>query len=90
MTAGRVVEYMKDDISESVAVDDLTRTALFSEFHSTCVTGISPSRFRSAVQLQRAEQLLLATSLSVAGLHYQHLGRLAVRDRTRPVMGGLA
>jgi len=66
---------MRDNLSESVTIDDMARAAMFSKFHFTRIfqraTGISPGRFLSAIRLQRAKQLLVSTSLNVADISIQ-------------------
>jgi AraC-like DNA-binding protein len=66
---------MRDNLSESVTIDDMARAAMFSKFHFTRIfqraTGVSPGRFLSAIRLQRAKQLLVSTSLNVADISIQ-------------------
>ncbi|WP_165945720.1 helix-turn-helix transcriptional regulator [Micromonospora sp. KC606] len=61
---------MHDNLGEQLTIDDMARTALFSKFHFSRIfqraTGLSPGRFLAALRLQRAKQLLVSTSLSVA------------------------
>ncbi|WP_371687512.1 helix-turn-helix domain-containing protein [Micromonospora sp. KC721] len=68
--AERVIEFMHDNLGEQLTIDDMARAALFSKFHFSRIfqraTGLSPGRFLSALRLQRAKQLLVSTSLSVA------------------------
>lgn len=68
----RVVRKMYENLGEQLTIDDMARTALFSKFHFSRifrqVTGISPGRFLSAIRLQEAKRLLLATSLTVADI----------------------
>src|SRR5688572_1243423 len=63
---------MRDNLGEPLTVDDLARSAMFSKFHFTRifqrVTGVSPGRFLSGLRLQRAKELLVSTSLSVADI----------------------
>ncbi|MGH3661438.1 MAG: helix-turn-helix domain-containing protein [Micromonosporaceae bacterium] len=71
----RVIENMKQNLSEPLTIDDMARTAMFSKFHFSRifrrVTGLSPGRFLSAMRLQKAKELLLATSLNVVDISYQ-------------------
>ncbi|MGN9910230.1 AraC family transcriptional regulator [Phytohabitans sp. LJ34] len=71
----RVIKIMHENLSEQITVEDMARTAMFSKFHFTRifqrVTGISPGRFLSALRIQRAKQLLLATSLNVADISHE-------------------
>lgn len=68
----RAISTMRDNLGEPLTVDDMARSAMFSKFHFTRifqrVTGVSPGRFLSALRLQRAKQLLVSTSLSVADI----------------------
>jgi len=71
----RVIETMRERLGEPLTIDDMARTAMFSKFHFTRifrrVTGLSPGRFLSAMRLQRAQELLVTTSLNVADISYQ-------------------
>jgi AraC family transcriptional regulator len=71
----RVIETMRENLSEQLTVDDLARAASFSKFHFSRVfqrvTGVSPGRFLSAMRLQEAKRLLLSTSLSVADITFK-------------------
>lgn len=66
---------MREHLGEQITIDDMARTAMFSKFHFSRmfqrVTGISPGRFLSAMRLQEAKRLLLATSLTVAEISHQ-------------------
>jgi AraC-like DNA-binding protein len=68
----RAIVAMRENLGESLTVDDLARAAMFSKFHFTRVfaraTGVSPGRFLSALRLQQAKDLLVSTSLSVADI----------------------
>jgi AraC family transcriptional regulator len=72
---GRAVETMRERIGEQLTVDDLARSAMFSRFHFSRifqrVTGVAPGRFLSALRLQEAKRLLLATSDSVTDISYR-------------------
>ena len=71
----RVVESMRNNLSEQLTVDDMARTAMLSKFHFSRVfqrvTGLSPGRFLSAVRLQEAKRLLITTNLSVTEISHQ-------------------
>jgi AraC family transcriptional regulator len=71
----RVIEAMRERLGEPLTIDDMARTAMFSKFHFTRifqrVTGLSPGRFLSAMRLQKAQELLITTSLNVADISYQ-------------------
>jgi len=75
LAAERAIVLMHDKLGEQVTVDDMARAALFSKFHFTRVferaTGVSPRRFLSALRLQRAQQLLVATEMSVADISFE-------------------
>ncbi|GIM82475.1 AraC family transcriptional regulator [Winogradskya consettensis] len=68
---------MRNNMGEDLTVDDMARAAMFSKFHFTRVfqrvTGVSPGRFLSAMRLQQAKELLLATSMNVADISV-HVG----------------
>ncbi|MEU3457581.1 AraC family transcriptional regulator [Micromonospora sp. NPDC006766] len=68
----RAVTTMRENLGNSLTIDDLARSAMFSKFHFTRVfqrvTGISPGRFLSALRLQHAQQLLLWTPLRIADI----------------------
>jgi AraC-like DNA-binding protein len=71
----RVIEAMRQNLSEPLTIDDLAAAAMFSKFHFTRifqrVTGVSPGRFLSALRLQEAKRLLLSTSLSVTEITHR-------------------
>ncbi len=66
---------MRDNLGEPLTVDDMARSAMFSKFHFTRifqrVTGVSPARFLSALRLQQAQHLLIATSMNVSDISQQ-------------------
>lgn len=66
----RVIEVMMENPGEQFTIDDLARVAMFSKFHFSRIfrrtTGIPPGQFLSAIRLQEAKRLLLATDASVA------------------------
>ncbi|MBM2620107.1 helix-turn-helix transcriptional regulator [Actinoplanes sp. LDG1-06] len=74
---GRALRMMRENIGEPLTVDDMARAAMFSKFHFTRVfqrvTGVSPGRFLSALRLQAAKDLLLATDMNVADISV-HVG----------------
>ncbi|TCO47429.1 helix-turn-helix domain-containing protein [Actinocrispum wychmicini] len=71
----RAIGYMRANLGEQITIDDLARAAMFSKFYFTRlfqrVTGMSPGRFLSAVRIQRAKDLLLATSMTVTEVSYR-------------------
>ncbi len=71
----RVITAMWGKLGDRITVDDLARTARFSKFHFTRVfqraTGVSPGRFLSALRLEEAKRLLIATSMSVTDISYR-------------------
>lgn len=85
----RAISAMHENLGEQLTVDDLARAAMFSKFHFTRVfqrtTGVSPGRFLSALRLQRAKDLLVSTSLSVADISirvgYSSVGTFSSRFR---------
>lgn len=86
----RVIESMHENLAEQLTVDDMARTAMFSKFHFSRVfqraTGVSPGRFLSAIRLQEAKRLLVATSLSVTEIShrvgYASVGTFSSRFRS--------
>jgi AraC family transcriptional regulator len=84
---GRVIDKMRDNLSEPLTVDDMARAAMFSKFHFTRVfqrvTGTSPGRFLSAIRLQEAKRLLITTRLNVAEISmrvgYNSVGTFSTR-----------
>jgi AraC family transcriptional regulator len=86
----RVVELMRENLSEQLTVDDLARAAMFSKFHFSRIfrraTGVSPGRFLSAMRLQEAKRLLVTTSLSVTDIShrvgYASVGTFSTRFRS--------
>lgn len=68
----RVVDLIQERYSEPLNLDELARTAIMSKFHFLRtfrdVTGVTPGRFLSAVRLEAAKELLLATSLNVSDI----------------------
>jgi AraC family transcriptional regulator len=71
----RAIDTMRSNLGDSLTIDDLARSAMFSKFHFTRmfqrVTGVSPGRFLSAMRLEEAKRLLLSTSLTVADISHQ-------------------
>jgi AraC-like DNA-binding protein len=72
---GRVIETMRENIGETLTIDDMARTVMFSKFHFSRffqrVTGVSPGRFLSAMRLQEAKRLLISTSLTVTDVSHR-------------------
>lgn len=71
----RVIETMRENLSDSLTIDDMARTARYSKFHFSRIfqriTGVTPGRFLSALRLQEAKRLLLSTSLSITEITFQ-------------------
>lgn len=71
-TVRRVIRHMHANLGQDLTIDDLARTAMFSKFHFIRVfrevTGTSPGRFLSALRMQEAKRLLMATDFSVADI----------------------
>ena len=86
----RVIRAMSENLGERITIDDMARTAMFSKFHFSRifqrVTGISPGRFLSALRLQEAKRLLLATPMTVADIShmvgYNSIGTFSSRFRS--------
>jgi AraC-like DNA-binding protein len=85
----RAIDTMRTNLGDSLTIDDLARSAMFSKFHFTRVfqrvTGVSPGRFLSAMRLEEAKRLLLSTSLTVADIShrvgYNSVGTFSSRFR---------
>ena len=85
----RAIDTMRTNLGDSLTIDDLARSAMFSKFHFTRVfqrvTGVSPGRFLSAMRLEEAKRLLLTTSLTVADIShrvgYNSVGTFSSRFR---------
>jgi AraC-like DNA-binding protein len=71
----RVVESMRERVSEPLSLDDMAQTAMFSPyyFHRVfrVVTGVPPARFLSALRMAKACQLLLQTQMRVIDVCYE-------------------
>ncbi|APU15525.1 MULTISPECIES: helix-turn-helix domain-containing protein [Actinoalloteichus] len=71
----RVIDLMRENLSERITIDDMARAAMFSKFHFSRVflraTGVSPGRFLSAMRLEAAKRLLRSTQLSVTDISHQ-------------------
>jgi AraC-like DNA-binding protein len=85
----RAIDTMRTNLGDSLTIDDLARSAMFSKFHFTRVfqrvTGVSPGRFLSAMRLEEAKRLLVTTSLTVADIShrvgYNSVGTFSSRFR---------
>nr|WP_026185117.1 AraC family transcriptional regulator [Salinispora pacifica] len=83
----RVIDTMRNNLSDQLTVDDMARAAMFSKFHFTRifqrVTGVSPGRFLSAIRLQEAKRLLVTTRLNVTDISirvgYNSVGTFSTR-----------
>ncbi|MET9413603.1 AraC family transcriptional regulator [Streptomyces klenkii] len=66
----RSIEEMHEKLAEALSIGDMAKSAMCSKFHFSRefqrVTGVTPRRFLSALRLQKAKELLLATQLTVA------------------------
>jgi AraC-like DNA-binding protein len=86
----RAIETMRSNLGDKLTIDDLARSAMFSKFHFSRVflkvTGVSPGRFLSAMRLEEAKRLLLATSITVADIGhrvgYNSVGTFSSRFRS--------
>jgi AraC family transcriptional regulator len=86
----RVIRAMSENLGDRITIDDMARTAMFSKFHFSRifqrVTGISPGRFLSALRLQEAKRLLIATPMTVADIShmvgYNSIGTFSSRFRS--------
>ncbi|MFJ7219505.1 helix-turn-helix domain-containing protein [Amycolatopsis sp. NPDC098790] len=71
----RSLAAMRENLAESLTVDDLARSAMFSKFHYSRLfrrtTGVSPAQFLAALRLTEAKRLLLTTGGSVADISHQ-------------------
>lgn len=83
----RVIDTMRQNLSDQLTVDDMARAAMFSKFHFTRlfqkITGVSPGRFLSAIRLQEAKRLLITTKLNVTDISlrvgYNSVGTFSTR-----------
>ncbi|MBF6049163.1 helix-turn-helix domain-containing protein [Streptomyces sp. NRRL B-1677] len=61
---------MHEKLAEALSIGDIAESAMCSKFHFSRefqrITGVTPRRFLSALRLQKAKELLLATQLTVA------------------------
>src|SRR5579863_2601923 len=68
----RAVTCIWERYGDSLSLADMARSATLSRFHFIRVferqTGVSPGRFLAAVRIYQAKRLLLASSMSVAGV----------------------
>jgi AraC-like DNA-binding protein len=86
----RVIESMHENMGEQLTIEDMARTAMFSKFHFSRVfqraTGVSPGRFLSAIRLEEAKRLLVATTSSVTEIShlvgYASVGTFSSRFRS--------
>jgi AraC family transcriptional regulator len=71
----RAIRRMRDGLSDPLTIEDLARVAMFSKFHFMRifrrVTGTSPGRFRAALRIEKAKQLLISTSWNVAEISHE-------------------
>jgi AraC family transcriptional regulator len=86
-TVQRVIDAMRDRLSEPFTIDEMSQIAMFSKFHFSRlfqeVTGMPPARYLTAMRLAEAKRLLLTTSLSVVDISvtvgYASLGTFGTR-----------
>jgi AraC-like DNA-binding protein len=86
----RVIEAMRENLGETLTIDEMARIAMFSKFHFSRVfrdsTGMSPGRFLCALRLQKAKHLLATTSLSVSDVSnmvgYSSIGTFSSRFKS--------
>lgn len=71
----RVVRMLRERMSEDLSLDEMASTACMSPYHFNRVfrqlTGIPPGQFLSALRLEAAKRLLLATDLSATEICYE-------------------
>ncbi|MFC8449564.1 helix-turn-helix transcriptional regulator [Kitasatospora sp. NPDC057223] len=71
----RAVSTIRERYFEPLSLDELAQSAMVSKFHFLRtfrrITGVTPGRFLSAVRLEEAKRLLLATSLNVSDISAQ-------------------
>jgi AraC family transcriptional regulator len=71
----RVIQMMKEQIHESLTLEDMADTACLSPFYFNRifhqVVGIPPCEFLATLRLQAAKRLLLTTSLSVTDICFE-------------------
>ncbi len=87
VAAARVVQAMRERLSEQLSLDEMAEIALMSPYHFNRVfrrtTGIPPSQFLSALRLEAAKRLLLTTERSVTDIcfevGYNSLGTFTTR-----------
>ncbi len=83
----RVLRAMRIEVDGRLSLDDLAEIACLSPFHFTRVfrgvTGIPPGRFQTALKIDRAKALLLATDQPVTeicyAVGYESLGTFTTR-----------
>ncbi|MBV2156603.1 helix-turn-helix transcriptional regulator [Kitasatospora sp. SUK 42] len=66
---------MHENIGELLTIDDMAQAAMYSKFHFSRefqrVTGVSPGRFLSALRIEEAKRLLMATALTVTEISHR-------------------
>lgn len=83
----RVIAAMRERVGDALPLPTMAEIAHLSPYHFARVfwqvTRIPPGEFLSALRLERAEQLLLTTDLSVAEIYfevgYNSLGKFTTR-----------
>jgi AraC family transcriptional regulator len=71
----RVISYIRENVQESLSLDDLADIACLSPYYFNRVfhnlIGIPPGEFLAALRLNAAKRLLLTTSLSVTDICFE-------------------
>jgi AraC family transcriptional regulator len=71
----RVIEAMREQLSEPLSLDDLAEIAVMSPYHFDRmfrqIVGIPPCQFLGALRIQEAKRLLLTTQMSVTDVCFE-------------------
>src|SRR6185295_1227110 len=66
----RAIEFMHDNFSRELAVEEIASAAYLSEYHFARlfkqITGVTPHVYLANIRLERARKLLADTSLSIS------------------------
>lgn len=87
--AAHVIDVMREQLGETLSLDDLARQAFLSPYHFHRVfratAGVPPGRFLAALRMERAKTLLLTTDLRVTDIclevGYRSLGTFTTHFR---------
>jgi AraC family transcriptional regulator len=87
LAAERIIAATRQQLDRNITIDEMAKIAWISPFHLIRVfqkiTGIPPCRFRSAMRLATAKQLLVTTNISIIDIcfdvGYNSLGTFARR-----------